>query len=118
MKLLIVEDNDQMRLLIKCLVGNIADLVVECRDGAEALAAYSEHRPDWVLMDIKMGQVDGIAATRQIRALFPSARIMIVTDYDDARLRKAARSAGACEYVLKEDLLALREILTSHHCQK
>ncbi|HXG64495.1 MAG TPA: response regulator transcription factor [Blastocatellia bacterium] len=114
MKLLIVEDNEQMRLLIKSFVSDIAESVIECSDGAEALAAYREHQPDWVLMDIKMGQVDGIAATRQIRAIFPSARIMIVTDHDDARLRKAAWCAGAREYVLKEDLLVLRRILTPH----
>jgi CheY-like chemotaxis protein len=109
--LLIVDDSNEMRRLIVDLVGDLAESVIECGDGAEALAAYTEHRPDWALMDIRMLHVDGIVATRQILAAFAEAKIMIVTDYDDANLRQAARQAGARAYVLKEDLLSLRRIL-------
>jgi two-component system NarL family response regulator len=111
MKLLIVEDNADMRRLIKGLVDDLAATINECGDGAEALAAFVEHRPDWVLMDIKMENLDGIAATRQIIAAFPEAQIVIVTDYGDAKSRAAANAAGACAYVDKEDLFALRAIL-------
>jgi CheY-like chemotaxis protein len=113
MKLLIVEDNEQMRRLIKYLVNDLAEMIHECVDGSLALAAYEQQRPDWVLMDIKMGGTDGIATTRQITTAFPNARVMIVTDYDDAELREAARDAGASEYVVKEDLSAVRRILKS-----
>lgn len=114
MNFLIVEDNDNMRRMIKSLVSEFAGDTYECRDGAEALAAYAEHLPDWVLMDIRMSEVDGISATRQLKAAFPDANIMIVTDYNDAELRRSAREAGACEYVVKEDLLDLRRILHEH----
>ena len=117
MKLLIVEDNSEMRRLIASLLRDLAESINECSDGAEALSAYTKHRPDWVLMDIKMDGLDGIAATKQIIEAFPGAQIMIVTDYDDAKLREAARSAGACEYVTKEDLLALRRILSAPQSQ-
>jgi len=50
-----------------------------------------------VLMDIDLPEVDGISATRQIVSAGPGARVMIVTNYDDAVLRETARSAGACE---------------------
>ena len=109
--ILIVDDNDEIRRLIATLVSDLADTIVECSDGSEALAAYSKHLPEWVLMDIKMGNLDGIAATKKIKAKFADAKIMIVTDYDDANLREAALRAGAREYVVKEDLLALRLIL-------
>jgi CheY-like chemotaxis protein len=109
--LLIVDDSEQMRRFIADLVADLTESVVECSDGSEALAAYTEHHPDWVLMDIRMTRVDGIAATRQIVAAFAEAKIMIVTDYDDAKLREAAWQAGAREYVLKEDLRSLRRIL-------
>ena len=109
--LLIVDDSDHIRRLIASLVGDLAETVVECSDGIEALAAYTRHRPDWVLMDIKMKHLDGIAATKLIRVAYADARIMIVTDYDDANLRDAALQAGAREYVVKDDLLSLRRIL-------
>src|SRR5436309_1417901 len=76
MKLLIVEDNTLMRRLMASLLRDLATIIHECADGAEALAAYREHRPDWVLMDIQMEQVDGLKATREIKAAFPEARIL------------------------------------------
>jgi CheY-like chemotaxis protein len=113
MNLLIVEDNEQMRRMIVKLVRGLVEKTYECSDGVEALSAYRLHRPDWVLMDVKMKEMDGISATRQIRASYPEARIMIVTDYEDADLREAARKAGACEYVTKENLLDVCRILGS-----
>ena len=71
MKLLIVDDNAEMRRLITRLVGDLAETINECSDGAQALIAYREQQPDWVLMDIKMPGLDGSAATRQIIAAFP-----------------------------------------------
>jgi len=109
--ILIVDDSDHIRRLIASLVSDLAEVVVECSDGNEALEAYKKHNPDWVLMDLKMKEMDGIAATKQIKSAFSDARIMIVTDFDDPKLRQAALSAGAREYVVKEDLLSLRRIL-------
>ena len=112
MKLLIVEDNDQMRRLMKNMMSDLAETINECRDGSQALDAYIADRPDWVLMDIKMAEIDGIAATRLLKASCPEANIIIVTDYDDAKLRLAASLAGACHYVIKENLLVLRQIIS------
>ena len=102
-----------MRRMVKSLIGDLFENIFECGDGAEALPAYTEHGPDWVLMDINLPKVDGITTTRQIIEAYPQARIVIVTNYDDAYLREAARSAGACEYVLKQNLIELRRILTA-----
>ena len=111
MPILIVEDNESMRQMIKKLVGHLTDGFAECGDGTQALEAYRQHRPEWVLMDIKMKEMDGLTATREIKSAFPKARIIIVTGHDDARLRDAARSAGACAFVHKENLLELRQFL-------
>jgi CheY-like chemotaxis protein len=111
LNLLIVEDNQPMRDLIRSIVSDLAGDVTECGDGAEALFAYQRCRPDWVLMDIRMKEMDGLSATRQIKASYPEANIMIVTDYDSPNMRAAARCAGACEYVTKENLLDVRRIL-------
>jgi len=116
MKVLIVDDNAEMRRLLRSFVTRLAEAVYECEDGAEAVAAYAaEHltAADWVLMDIEMPRVDGIEATRQLKSHWPDARVCIVTGYDEAELRQAAQEAGACSYVLKENLPELRQRLQS-----
>jgi DNA-binding NarL/FixJ family response regulator len=111
MKLLIVEDNPGVRKVIRNLVASVARQICECADGAGVLALFRLEQPDFVLMDIQMEAVDGITATRQIKAAYPTARVIIVTDYDQPDLREAAEQAGACGYVLKENLLELVGLL-------
>ncbi len=77
----------------------------------EAVAAYSLYEPDWALMDLQMQGLDGISATRQIIETFPKARVLIVTQFEGPQLRQAAREAGACGYVLKDNLLGVREFM-------
>jgi len=113
MNLLIVEDNARMRRMIVRIVGDLAERVYECEDGADALAIYTANLPDWVLMDIQMKNTDGLTATRQIKAAFSDAKIVIVTNYDDTTFRESARAAGAFDYVLKENLLDVRRILAA-----
>lgn len=108
--LLIVEDNPSMRRLIKSVVEDLALSIHECEDGADALAAYEEHCPDWVLMDVEMKLKDGITATREIINAYPNAKILILTKYDSGRIRDQAKKAGASIFVPKEQLLAIREI--------
>ena len=111
MKLLIVEDNPAVRRVLKTVVAPLADDIRECADGDEAVAIYRAETPDFVLMDINLGATNGIAATRRIKAFDPQARIIIVTSYDEADSREEARQAGACGYVLKDNLLDLRRLL-------
>jgi DNA-binding NarL/FixJ family response regulator len=111
LNLLIVDDNATVRRLIVEIVLPFADEIRECSDGADAVSAYNAQRPDLVLMDIRMKQVDGIEATKRIKAADPSARIIIVTDYDDEALCQAAMREGACGYALKDNLLDLVRVL-------
>ena len=121
MTILIVEDNPTIRRLIRRAISDFADNIFECEDGANALAAYTEHRPDVVLMDVRMPRMDGLSATRQILQQYAAARIVIVTDYNDDALRSAAREAGACAYALKNNLteldIVLRDALNSCRAQ-
>ena len=108
---MIVDDSDEIRRTLRAVVADVAAPIYECFDARDACAAYSRHRPDWVLMDLFMVPVDGLTATRQIIQSFPTARIVIVTQYDDARFRAAAQEAGACGYVLKDNLFEVRRFL-------
>ena len=114
MKLLVVEDNPQMRQMIRAVVADLAEAVCECGDGDEAIAAYAAHQmcgDDRVLMDLQMPRVGGLEAMRRIHAVYPDAHIIIVTQYDDPHWRAAATEAGASGYVLKSNLLELRSRL-------
>jgi two-component system, NarL family, response regulator DegU len=111
MKLLIVDDNPLMRHTIRTIVSRYQDEVQECADGSSAISAYRTFIPDWVLMDIKMGQIGGIQATIDLKAKFPDARVAIVSQHGDQEFRDAAKAAGAEKYFLKDNLTAIRENL-------
>ena len=111
MTVLIVDDSPQFRELIRTVLAGLVDQLNECADGDEAVAAYGAQRPDWVLMDLQMVRMGGLEATRRILATDPAARVLIVTQYDDAHWRAAAMEAGALGYVLKDNLLDVRRVL-------
>ncbi|QFZ24313.1 response regulator transcription factor [Saccharothrix syringae] len=78
------------------------DVVGEAADGAEAVAAVRELRPDVVLMDIRMPNVDGLEATRRVLAHVPGCRVVILTTFDLDRYVYDALAAGASGFLLKD----------------
>jgi DNA-binding NarL/FixJ family response regulator len=113
MTVLIVDDNPSLRRLLRRAISGDASSIWECSDGADAERAYAQHRPDIVLMDVRMPGMDGLAATRALRRADPKAKIVVVTDYDDDDIRSAACAAGACGYILKQNLTELALLLRS-----
>ena len=114
--ILIVDDNRQVRAMIRSIIEDLDENIRECEDGVDALDAFHTHHPDWVLMDIAMPRMNGLEATREIIAAFPDAKIAIVTQHDDVETRRAARKAGACAYFVKENLTDLRRVFTDPNC--
>jgi CheY-like chemotaxis protein len=114
MRIMIVDDNQAVRSMVRKMLSGLAQHVFECSDGKQALDTYARVRPDWVLMDIKMKEVDGFRATEEILSKFPDARIMMVTQYDEPSLRARAEDVGACEFVLKERLFDITRIIAAH----
>ncbi len=88
-----------MRALLSTLPG--VTVVGEAGNGRDAVAVTARERPDIVPMDLRMPLVDGIAATRAIRARTPSAKVLVLTTFDDDELVRDAIAAGAAGYLLK-----------------
>ena len=101
-RMMVVDDDDQFRSMIRdwLMDEGITD-VVEAPDGPEALELAMQAPPDVILMDLRMPKMNGIEATRQIRALLPAAQIIMLSAYGDATFRTAAEEAGAYGYVVK-----------------
>ena len=106
---LLVDDHAPMRATLRMWLADLAAPITECDNGLDVCSCYAAHHPDWVLMDIELPGQDGIAATRELIAANPEARVLIVTGYRDADLRRAAAAAGARGYVLKDNLPELRQ---------
>jgi DNA-binding NarL/FixJ family response regulator len=78
------------------------EVVGEAADGAEAVAVVREQRPDVVLMDIRMPNMDGLEAARRILEQFPDCRVLMLTTFDLDRYVYAAIAAGASGFLLKD----------------
>ncbi|HXJ62069.1 MAG TPA: response regulator transcription factor [Verrucomicrobiae bacterium] len=108
---MIVDDHAEMRRLLRSMLEDLASEVTECADGAEAVAAFARQRPDWTIMDITMKGMDGLEATRRIRTRFAGSRIVMLTQHDTPQMRAAALEAGACAFVVKDNLAEISAIL-------
>ena len=103
-RLLIADDHELFREGLKSLLTREADieLVAACSDGAETLAAAASAKPDVILMDVTMPNMNGIAATQKICAADPKAAVIMLSMHNDRRFIAEALKAGAKGYILKE----------------
>ena len=99
--ILIVDDFDDTRLLLRTWLQKKGFRVVEAEDGNRAVAAAERNRPDLIIMDVEMPELDGLAATRKIRKLenFAGVPIVAVSAYGADQYREHALAAGCNEYV-------------------
>jgi DNA-binding NarL/FixJ family response regulator len=100
---LIVDDDDLMRAGLRAVLSSDDTIVVadEVADGHAAVRRTRELRPDVVLMDVRMPNLDGVAATREIIAAAPDTRILVLTTFEDDEYVFGALSAGASGFLLK-----------------
>lgn len=100
---LLAEDHHLLRQAVReSLVAAGLDVVAEASDGEEAVRLAEEHRPDVILMDVTMPVLDGIEATRRIRADVPGSRVIILTMHGEQRLLTEALRAGAVAFLSKD----------------
>lgn len=112
-KVMIVDDHAIVREGLTMLLGEEADIEVvgEARDGVDALTRIGHLQPDVVLMDLVMPQMDGIAATAQIRQKYPDCQVLVLTSFAENQHVPDAIQAGAIGYLLKDVLKA--DLLTA-----
>jgi DNA-binding NarL/FixJ family response regulator len=100
---LLVDDDDLMRAGLRAVLSSdeTIEIVGEAADGRAAMEEARTHRPDVVLMDVRMPHLDGIAATREILRISPEIRVAILTTFEDDDYIFGALSAGASGFLLK-----------------
>lgn len=103
-RLLIADDHAVVRSGLRSILESEDDIEVvgEAADGHQALEMAQELLPDVILMDINMGDWDGVTATRRVRNSVPSSRVIVLTNYDEDNLVFSSIRAGASGYLLKE----------------
>jgi DNA-binding NarL/FixJ family response regulator len=111
-RVLIVDDDDLMRAGLRSVLASdeSVEVVGDIGDGRAAVQSTREHRPDVVLMDIRMPGLDGITATRDVLAAAPDVKVVMLTTFEEDDYIFGALSAGASGFLLKrtrpEDLIA------------
>jgi DNA-binding NarL/FixJ family response regulator len=112
-RILLVDDHAMVRQGIRSLLEGHGgyQIVGEAGDGREVLHQLAAATPDLAIMDVAMPRLNGIETTRQIRAMSPITRVLMLSMHDDPQYVLEALRAGACGYVLKEG--AFRELLAA-----
>src|SRR5258706_2566086 len=103
-RILVADDHSVVREGLVSLVKRKADMTVvaEASNGREAVDLWKEHRPDLVLLDLRMPELDGVGAIKEIRQLDPNAHIVVLTTFDGDEDIYRAIKAGAKGYLLKD----------------
>ena len=104
LRLVLVDDQAMVRAGLALILGSEPDLevVAECEDGTGVLPAVRAHRPDLVLMDVRMPRMDGPEATRRLGELPDAPPVLALTTFDDDLVLWGALNAGAAGFVLKD----------------
>jgi two-component system invasion response regulator UvrY len=116
-KVVVVDDTDHVREMLTSMLSlDGFNVVAQARSGEDALEKVKDSRPDVVVMDYSMPDMDGLEATRQIRAAIPKQSVILYTAYVDDALKKAASDAGAALVVGKVEGLETLERSISELC--
>ncbi|MBS5386629.1 MAG: response regulator transcription factor [Clostridiales bacterium] len=105
MKLILIDDDCLVVSALQMILAAVPEfeIAATANDGREALHLYREHRPDVLLMDIRMKEVSGLEAAAQILDEFPNAKILLLTTFSDDEYIVKALKLGAKGYLLKQD---------------
>ena len=105
-RVLVVDDQAPFRAAARAVIARLQgfELVAEATSGEEAVSVAAELHPALVLMDINMGVMDGLEATRLITSADPTVLVVLVSTYTEAEMPAAVRTCGAAAYLDKDEL--------------
>ena len=112
-RIMIVDNNDLVRELIREVVRPLTTDVLECRSGEEAVNRSETFQPDWITMDLIMDGIDGLEAAQQIKSKHPKVAIMMIALCDQPGLRQAAAEAGCVAFLTKKRIPEVKTIIES-----
>ena len=112
-RILLADDHRLIRQVLSAMLERLpgVSIVGEAADGMEAIYMAAVLRPDGIIMDINMPKIDGIEATKQIKAAQPMIRIIGLSVIDDEHVRQAMKTAGAEAVLLKDETHQLYEAI-------
>lgn len=111
MRIMIVDDDPLVKESLKIILEKDGDIEVVslCGSGKEAVEAYPQVKPDLVLSDIRMEDMDGLEATSEILSVDPQAKVILLTTFLDDEYINRALKVGAKGYILKQDCASLAD---------
>lgn len=121
-RVVIIDDDPLVRAGLRMLLGGPdgVEVVAEGEDGDQAVGLVGRHRPDVLVIDVRMARMDGVSATRQVLTAYPATQVLVLTTFDADDLVLEALRAGARGFVLKDTppaqlVAAVHEVATGDH---
>ena len=113
MKVVIIDDDKMIAASLKIIIenGSTAEVIAQGSSGAEAISLYEQHKPDIVLMDIRMEGMTGLEAGEKIMSVHPEARLLFLTTFNDDEYIIKALAMGAKGYIIKQDFESIAPAL-------
>ncbi|MBP3272823.1 MAG: response regulator transcription factor [Ruminococcus sp.] len=113
MKVVIIDDDKMIAASLKIIIenGSTAEVIAQGSSGAEAISLYEQHKPDIMLMDIRMEGMTGLEAGEKIMSVHPEARLLFLTTFNDDEYIIKALAMGAKGYIIKQDFESIAPAL-------
>ena len=116
MKIIIIDDDPLVVESLKIIINaNEIDILAVGYDGFQAVKLYTKHKPDLILMDIRMEKMSGIEATKEILKIDPKAKILLITTFQDNEYIATALSLGCKGYILKQNIKGIIPAINAVH---